>query len=287
VQKDDLCGEFSELAATAFDFLRSDYGYELVEKNSARLECWVFFRRGSVGVIVNWELGSEVWVELARLADGPESKVLESSSLEMLLDARRVGGQAEQPRKGRHTPQELSNEELKNQLLTKASELREVGVDVLSGDFSIFPRLHELEEANRIRREKELFGDPQTRPPDFFLRSNEGFGLESPRACRVNRAVEVGNGQDGLLVTIDPPILGQQYGLGDSSIREVVLAPRNPDETFADESWPLDVHVARLRSPIGSVLPKLRLDDLEEIGSAQIYGSEEAARAASREAPFA
>ncbi|MGH8489621.1 MAG: enhanced serine sensitivity protein SseB C-terminal domain-containing protein, partial [Gammaproteobacteria bacterium] len=50
--------------------------------------------------------------------------------------------------------------------------------------------------------------------PDFYLTSSEGYGLEEIRACYKRQRL-LGSHPDGyMLCEIDPPILGQPYGLG-------------------------------------------------------------------------
>jgi hypothetical protein len=116
--------------------------------------------------------------------------------------------------------------------------------------------------------------------PDFFLASSEGYGLERPRRCYRLRRILGRTGDDYLLVKVAPPIIGQRYGLGGREIDRVILATRHEGESlFAIRSWPVFVHVARLlREPReGDTMTR---DDLESIGWAEIYKTEEDARRA-------
>jgi hypothetical protein len=116
--------------------------------------------------------------------------------------------------------------------------------------------------------------------PDFFLASSEGYGLKEPRRSYRLRRIAGRSGDDYLLVRVDPPISGQRYGLGAENIDRVVLATRHEGESlFPISSWPVFVHVARLlREPKhGDTLTR---EDLEEIGWAELYETEEAARKA-------
>lgn len=116
--------------------------------------------------------------------------------------------------------------------------------------------------------------------PDFFLASSEGYGLERPRCCYRLRRIAGRSGDDYLLVTVDPPIVGQRYGLGSEDIDRVVLATRHEEASlFPISSWPVFVHLARLmREPAEG--DTLTIDDLEEIGWAEIYRTEKDAQAA-------
>lgn len=52
---------------------------------------------------------------------------------------------------------------------------------------------------------------------------------------------------DYLCVKIEPPIIGQPFGLGDADIGEVVLATRYADSTLHPVSeWPMVVFVCRI-----------------------------------------
>jgi hypothetical protein len=62
--------------------------------------------------------------------------------------------------------------------------------------------------------------------PDFNLASSEGYDLESPRrAWRVKRLSTDGR-DDLLLLKVDPPLLGQKFGLGSRDVDMVLVATR-------------------------------------------------------------
>ena len=84
---------------------------------------------------------------------------------------------------------------------------------------------------------------------------------------------------DYLLITIDPPIIGQKYGLGGKDISEVIVATRyKGDNLFPITNWPLDVHVARLLDNIPESAVKLSSSQFAEIAWAELYPTEESAR---------
>jgi len=64
--------------------------------------------------------------------------------------------------------------------------------------------------------------------PDFFLASSEGCGLEVPRRCYRIRRIFGRNGDDYLLVRVDPPIIGQRYGTPPPRTREPRRLPTPP-----------------------------------------------------------
>ncbi len=117
---------------------------------------------------------------------------------------------------------------------------------------------------------------------DFYLASSEGYGLLHPRRCRSLKRLASDNRDDLLLISIQPPILGQPHGLGAQDIDQVIVAPRHLGSSlFPISEWPIAVHV---------VLPLINLDgvDLIEanqmrtIGWAELYRHEKDALAASR-----
>jgi hypothetical protein len=119
--------------------------------------------------------------------------------------------------------------------------------------------------------------------PDFFLASAEGFGLESLRHVHALRRLRGERRGDYLLARIEPPIIGQPYGLGSDDIREVVLAARHVGESiFAGGGWPIDVHVARLLRPSEELGETLEEAHMSEIAWAELHADEETALLAIR-----
>jgi hypothetical protein len=120
---------------------------------------------------------------------------------------------------------------------------------------------------------------PRLQSPQVFLASTEGYGLEEPRAVRTLQRLSYEQRDDLLLVELDPPLVGQLYGLGDKDVAHVVLATRyKEDDLFEIQKWPVHVHVARLTSRLeGDHIPSGGLD---EIGWGELYPSKEEAHQA-------
>lgn len=117
------------------------------------------------------------------------------------------------------------------------------------------------------------------KPPDFFLASSEGYDMATPRRCWSIKRLATPKRNDLLLVRIDPPLIGQKYGLGGRDIDEVIVATRHQgDSLFPVKQWPAFVHVAR--PLIENPAERDQLDDaeLESIAWAELYRSEEDAR---------
>jgi len=116
-------------------------------------------------------------------------------------------------------------------------------------------------------------------PTDFYMASSEGYGMESPRRCWVIKRLSGEDRDDYLLIGIDPALNGQVFGLGGCDLDQVVVATRHQGETlFPIKRWPVFVHVARLLTPYEGQ-DVVRNDEVESIAWAELYPTEEAARA--------
>jgi len=115
--------------------------------------------------------------------------------------------------------------------------------------------------------------------PDFYLASSEGYGMEEPRRGFVIRRLRGDHRDDYLLARIEPPVIGQRFGMGGRDIDHVILATRHAGESlFPIQHWPVFVHVVRpLVSTEGRVV--LHDDEMESIAWAEVYQTEDAARA--------
>jgi len=84
-----------------------------------------------------------------------------------------------------------------------------------------------------------------------------------------------------MLCEIDPPIVGQPYGLGGQDIHRVVIASRHSGHSiFAISDWPAYVHVARLARNISDDKFAIAENDIESIGWAEGYTSKRSVRCA-------
>ena len=114
--------------------------------------------------------------------------------------------------------------------------------------------------------------------PDFYLASSEGYSLENPRACRVIKRLKGDQRNDYLLVSIDPPLVGQPFGLGGTDLDQVIVAPRHEGESlFPIQRWPVFIHVARLLVPfVGQ--DSIHSREMESIAWAELYETLNAAQ---------
>ena len=83
---------------------------------------------------------------------------------------------------------------------------------------------------------------------DFFLcAAGEHQELTSPRACWIIGRLKDNVRDDHMLVEIDPPLIGQRYGLGENDIRTLILSARHQGYTlFPIMEWPSHVYVSRI-----------------------------------------
>jgi hypothetical protein len=101
--------------------------------------------------------------------------------------------------------------------------------------------------------------------------------MEEPRKCFIMRLLRGDRRNGYLLVRIDPPLIGQTFGLGGCDIHEVVLATRHLGDALPPNQWPLFVHVAR---PLVALEGRdvVHEGELEPIAWAELYQTEVAAR---------
>jgi hypothetical protein len=93
---------------------------------------------------------------------------------------------------------------------------------------------------------------------DFYLRLNEGAG--EPRACWRKARLRDPYRDDWMLVAIEPPVIGQPYGLGDEDIYHLLLATRHQGQgLFPVSQWPAHVYVVRLLNK--SILDQQEFDN--------------------------
>jgi len=84
--------------------------------------------------------------------------------------------------------------------------------------------------------------------PDFYLSSaREYLPLSDPRACYAEARLRDSNRDDYMLVRINPPLIGQRFGLGSSDVDRLILSTRHQGYTlFPVTEWPSHVYVSRI-----------------------------------------
>ena len=119
-----------------------------------------------------------------------------------------------------------------------------------------------------------------TTVPDFYLAApGECTLLAEPRACWALQRFADAVRDDYLLVKIDPPIIGQYFGLGDKDADVLLLSTRYQGATlFPINEWPSHVYVTRIVDP--SILSSeiFHPDQVEYIARATLYRTLEDAK---------
>ena len=116
--------------------------------------------------------------------------------------------------------------------------------------------------------------------PDFFLASSEGYQLEKPRSCKRIKRVRSDTRDDLLLIKVEPPLIGQPYGLGGRDIDTLLIAARHKGYSFFPiKEWPVFVHVARLLIENPEQREQIHDNEFESIAWAELYRTKEDARA--------
>jgi hypothetical protein len=109
--------------------------------------------------------------------------------------------------------------------------------------------------------------------PAFYLASGETAAPFGPIKCFVEERLSGRKeGDDYLRVRIEPPIIGQPYGLGEKDIEDVVLATRYAGSTLHPiNEWPMVVFVCRIVNEKIRGTGKASAEDLEVILIGELY----------------
>jgi hypothetical protein len=85
--------------------------------------------------------------------------------------------------------------------------------------------------------------------PDFFLTAaGEVKGdLSTTRACWTKGRLRDEIRDDHMLIAIEPPLIGQTYGLGGQDIANLIISSRLQDfSLFPIKEWPCHVYITRI-----------------------------------------
>ena len=61
-----------------------------------------------------------------------------------------------------------------------------------------------------------------TKAPDFYLASSEWYEMETPRRGFVLKRLRGQDRDDYLLISIEPPLNGQNFGMGDRDLNQAM-----------------------------------------------------------------
>jgi len=115
--------------------------------------------------------------------------------------------------------------------------------------------------------------------PAFYLASTEGYDLEMPRKCYLLRRLKSLNRDDLLLIKIEPPLIGQKFGLGGQDIHQVIIANRHKiGIVFPITYWPVYVYIARPLISLSDRDTEIQTTDMEVIAWGELYKTEKDAQ---------
>jgi hypothetical protein len=138
--------EVEKVVLDAFAYLVENFGFRYLSTSMHAPECWSTFHNETTSVTIHYEIGSQPWVEIAKLKrEGDRIVEQNRAALEFLIQERAPGEVL-------LTTSGHDEEGTRRVIYAKARQLREYGSDVLRGDFRVFPRLKELAEENLRKR---------------------------------------------------------------------------------------------------------------------------------------
>lgn len=124
--------------------------------------------------------------------------------------------------------------------------------------------------------------------PDFFMSAaGEVTGdLATPRACWTKGRLRDEIRDDHMLIEIDPPLIGQIYGLGGQDITNLIISARYHGSTlFPVREWPCHVYIARILDESIAKTLAFKKEQVEVIAWGMIFPSIEEANAQGKESP--
>jgi len=142
---------YDDAVREAFRFLIEEFSFERVSSTLRTPEHRIIFENETTRVVISYEMGSAPWVELGkRTAPGERG---ERYDLRFLLMKRVPYEVPDISERARH------NEPVRPTVQRLASLLRDNASDILTGNFSIFPRLRVRAEENLARTSAALYGN--------------------------------------------------------------------------------------------------------------------------------
>jgi hypothetical protein len=114
---------------------------------------------------------------------------------------------------------------------------------------------------------------------DFFLGSSEHRDdWATARACRVMARPRMEDGAKCVLVGVDPPVIGQPFGLGDKDITSLILALRRKGSELEETVCrPVPVIIYRILRPGAGAEGVIRAPDIKLSAWGEVYPTLEAA----------
>jgi hypothetical protein len=139
------CERFRQIVNDRFRFLTTTYGLEEAETGCMGAEIWVVFHNQVTQVNVHFEYGRQVWLTVGRAVNGRQV------NLNLLLRVRAPHQERTSIVADFFDPQQI--EEIMRE---RSDALREQSDDLLRGDFTMFPKLLEVQAELSAKKFREL-----------------------------------------------------------------------------------------------------------------------------------
>lgn len=120
--------------------------------------------------------------------------------------------------------------------------------------------------------------------PICYLTSADDVFWSEPRTCYALGTTTVSDpSREVVVLRIDPPAIGQAFGLGGEDIEVLAVSPAHEGGSIKPlSSLPLDVHVLLLQVPWSGRADDLGREDLRVVGRGRLVSSREEAEALDR-----
>lgn len=110
------------------------------------------------------------------------------------------------------------------------------------------------------------------KPTTYYLSSLDSVSFAETRECVFTKKLAFTSGKECILAKVDPPVIGQRYGLGGKDIEYLFLASRHEGEPLDPiKSFPCFVFIARPLVPDLEAKEAIDKEDLEIIAWGEVY----------------
>jgi hypothetical protein len=115
--------------------------------------------------------------------------------------------------------------------------------------------------------------------PEFYITADESYSLKEVRECYPIKRFRAARRDDYLLIRINPLLDGQEYGINNNKISELIIATRHKGiSLFPIVKWPVSVYVLHVLVPSPEKHDVLRDNEMTLIAWAEIFPSQELIR---------
>ncbi len=116
---------------------------------------------------------------------------------------------------------------------------------------------------------------------DFYLSAagEVGGDLAIPRACWIRTRLRDDVRDDHMLIHVEPPVIGQAFGLGGQNIVDLIISTRHSGfSLFPITEWPSYVYIARILDETVAKTFVFRKDQVEVIAWGMVFRTRDEAK---------